>query len=690
MFLPFFLTTAFSFFILLYHVAPSVTFHDSGSFALAASCMGIPHPPGAPTWSFLASLFIRLFDFNDPAYGTNVFSALMGAATLGGVGAISARWARSLFPSIGACQAVVLGCASSLILAGSSTFLEQSLTTEQYTLQTAFLCFAVFLTTSLWETQGKQSLSDTCKRILLGGTIGLAIGNHLSQIPLILLPLFLFWKDALVRPTSSTGSGWKQPLTNSVLILAGLFLGSLIFLYVPLRSATNPLWDWGNVKTLERFAWSILRKGWATRDLGLVPEGFIRGWFNSYDFTGQLGLLGVSFALLGFFRMGKKQRDLLMIFSLVTLPYAFGILLFHCRQANIKPVYLIAYGAGDFHLLLYVAVCIGSAMGLQVCAAWVKNRFSGAAANLMVGLVIIFLTFQAASSIQAASLRNFQGSDHFLRALVNPLPANAVLLAISDNIQFNTMYDRYVRHSLVRQYVFAEAESYQTLLRREGILKGLSFPDAKVKYLCELIMNPDFQMIRVPPMTHEQAASAPVFVDNFDAESLPFLLPRGFLFELKEHPVSNQEVLMADQQWRKQFPGDLRRPTGPVHRLERDAWESLYRGRGIFYQKRKMWGLAAESFALSLEWLDTGYKMWLDLAQCLDEMGKIPAAIQACQRAIDLNEGIQGTRASLALLYLKSARETEAEALLTEEVSRFPGNSEAKYNLQLLRSKKSQ
>ena len=71
-----------SLFVFWWNAAPSVTFHDSGEFAMAAASAGIPHPPGAPTWTALASAFVRIGGFKDPARGTNLFSGLCAAFTL--------------------------------------------------------------------------------------------------------------------------------------------------------------------------------------------------------------------------------------------------------------------------------------------------------------------------------------------------------------------------------------------------------------------------------------------------------------------------------------------------------------------------------------------------------------------------------------------------------------------------------
>src|SRR5262245_13845258 len=119
-----------------YNAAPSVTFHDSGEFALAASCFGIPHPPGAPTWSLLASAFVWLGKFGDPARGTNLFSGLCGALTLSLLAWLVQTWVRSLYPDARNMTIRFSGAATALLLMRSPAFLEQSLVTEQYTLLT--------------------------------------------------------------------------------------------------------------------------------------------------------------------------------------------------------------------------------------------------------------------------------------------------------------------------------------------------------------------------------------------------------------------------------------------------------------------------------------------------------------------------------------------------------------------------
>ena len=107
---------AVSFAVLWWNAAPSVTFHDSGEFAMAAASAGIPHPPGAPSWTILASAFIRLFGFEDPARGTNVFSGFCSAVTLALICWLVQRWALLLFPAVSRWIMALTGISASLIL----------------------------------------------------------------------------------------------------------------------------------------------------------------------------------------------------------------------------------------------------------------------------------------------------------------------------------------------------------------------------------------------------------------------------------------------------------------------------------------------------------------------------------------------------------------------------------------------
>lgn len=72
----------FSFLVYLKTLAPTITGGDSGELITAAYTLGIPHPPGYPTWCLLGKLFSYL-PFGSVAYRLNVMSAFWGALAVG-------------------------------------------------------------------------------------------------------------------------------------------------------------------------------------------------------------------------------------------------------------------------------------------------------------------------------------------------------------------------------------------------------------------------------------------------------------------------------------------------------------------------------------------------------------------------------------------------------------------------------
>ena len=63
-------------------LAPTVTLVDSGELIVAASCAGVPHPPGFPLWVVLANLAAHV-PLGSVAVRVNFASALCAALACG-------------------------------------------------------------------------------------------------------------------------------------------------------------------------------------------------------------------------------------------------------------------------------------------------------------------------------------------------------------------------------------------------------------------------------------------------------------------------------------------------------------------------------------------------------------------------------------------------------------------------------
>jgi tetratricopeptide (TPR) repeat protein len=123
---------------------------------------------------------------------------------------------------------------SSAIAAFSFTFWSHAVITEVYTLAALFFCLLIFFTL-LWLKEKKPKWL-----LLLALTAGLGLAHHV--IIAVFYPVFLLFvlvtQPRLIRD-------WKLVVKMVALFLLPL----LLYLYLPLRSAADPVNDWGNPET---------------------------------------------------------------------------------------------------------------------------------------------------------------------------------------------------------------------------------------------------------------------------------------------------------------------------------------------------------------------------------------------------------------------------------------------------------
>jgi 4-amino-4-deoxy-L-arabinose transferase-like glycosyltransferase len=142
---------------------------DGGDLAAAAWNLGVPHPPGYPTYTLLGWLFTRL-PVGTIAFRTNIMSAVFGAGAIFFV--FLAAW--ELQPQ--GDRSLVLPVATSGILAFSTLYWSQSVITEVYSL------LGFFAACLLWLLVHWRGGAAGWHLYLAGFLLGLGLGNHLSLV----------------------------------------------------------------------------------------------------------------------------------------------------------------------------------------------------------------------------------------------------------------------------------------------------------------------------------------------------------------------------------------------------------------------------------------------------------------------------------------------------------------------------
>lgn len=641
------------------NAAPGVTFHDSGEFAMAAASGGIPHPPGAPTWTALATLFVKLGRFNDAARGTNLFSGLWAALTLALLCGLTQAWTSLAFPKLPRWGAPAAGLTSALVLMHSPAFLEQSFTTEQYTLMTALLVGILAAATSL-VLRPRASMAG-----LLGILWGLAIANHPSQITLGLLVLW-----AICAASKQQGF-----LKLSGACVAGLFAGLLVFLWLPIRSHANPIMDWGNVETWDRFKWAITRKQWGSRPISQAPPNLLGEWFASYDLLGQLGLVGCLLAVLGAGTLMKKRMMWLVWLAAAVIPYAALMLIGHLKQANVNMDYVYEYGVSDWHLPIYVGLAAGASMGM----AFLADRRK-------IGLILVLallgvLLVTAGMSVKSTSLRGYRGASDYIADFLRPVPDDAVIAAAQDNNAFMLGYDAYFGRPGTKRLVVARSWTIASRMQQPDY-QELSPNERKIKYLQDVTDFQERQPIRLPDSALPKQ-NVRVFCDYIagSPKDARYMVPAGWLFEFMGRPVTNAEVLDADRRWREQYPDLYRKPSENTPDIERKAWARTHESRGLYFAQRQLWSQAAESFGRAKEWSPKNPFIWFELAYSQEQAGEFRQAAESYKQAIMIMPSYVEAIHNLALLYARAGYYPEAERLLIEELRLRPNDKRAQEKL---------
>ena len=264
----------------------------------AAVTLGIPHPSGYPLYVLAGKVF-SLLPFGDLAWRVNLMSAFFGALAATVLGRLAARLTNNFF-----------GLLAGLLLAVTQTFWSQAVMAEVYTLHVFLFLLELYLFWRFWQTGAKKFF------YWFALIAGLSLTNHL--LSLLYLPVFLFF---LIRRRP------RRPRGKAVIVAGALFvLGSLVYLYLPLRSWQQPLLDWGNPETLSNFWYHVSRAQY--RDFGLTGPGnkllLVQTFFSFL--VSELSLPLFVLALGGLVWLWRKVNSFAILSLLLFLMTGLGVI----------------------------------------------------------------------------------------------------------------------------------------------------------------------------------------------------------------------------------------------------------------------------------------------------------------------------------------------------------------------------
>jgi hypothetical protein len=404
-----------NFIIYLSTLAPAVGFIDSGELAVVCQTLGIAHPTGYPLYAILGRLFC-LFPVGDTFFRVGLMSLVFTCAgnlvlffiLLTVPTSPARRKHKSADPRLW--SAIV----ASLTFSFTPTLWSQATSNEVYSLN--LLLFAVIiLLVAIWQGAGDRSKAERIL-YLLSFLYALSFGNHMSAV--LLLPAILFILVAGYRRTALN----PKRLSRAA---AFFLLGLSIYLFLPIRSAQNPILDWGNPETWSNFVRHV--SGWQYRvwmfaesagELGKNLRNFVSLFF------GQFPLYLLPLSLLGAWRLFVQNRKMLIFLGLVFL-------------ANV--IYGVNYGIPDIDPY-FLGSFLANAVFLGAGLSWLFQLIGDL--NVRKGLSFLVLALFALLPASMAK-ENYHQADRSRDFLAYDFASNILRSVGKDAVIMTNVWDHY-------------------------------------------------------------------------------------------------------------------------------------------------------------------------------------------------------------------------------------------------------
>lgn len=487
--------------IYVFSSSSAIGWLDSPEFGAAAFSLGVPHSPGHPLPTFLGKL-VSFVPFGEIAWRINLASALAAA------GAAVFLWSCGLIllskaaavqqPSM---KNSLLSALFAFMVALSSAYWSNAIRAEVYALQ-AFLLLACLNSVLRWHA------SSQAKHLLLSCFyMGLALSNHHWMALMFFAPATLFFFIRRHKRPSL-----RACLYGAIVGCAGLS----VLAYLPIRSLTHPVINFGAPHTFERFFWTL--SGAAFAKSAQIPHNSPFGFDLIQTLiavceaiTWPMALVSLVSLTLGIMR--KSHRGpLLLLFATVVTTCAGRALLGFDPETPDHHAYLMPAVASMALLALWgVGVCIDS-----LEKSWLKD-----ASVLALSLVTIFALLHGRSQYRNNSNRGLHASTQVAEWELTELPPRSLVLLS----YFQTRFRQWAMST------YYGARPDVALLDRSF----LSYPGYAAE---ELRRHPELaNIINAPlragyptPLRELREHQGPLFMQlhqNVDQEAMAELIPQG-------------------------------------------------------------------------------------------------------------------------------------------------------------------
>jgi len=613
---------------------PGAFWQDSGIYFRSVYTLGNCYPPGYPVYLSAGHLWTCLPGLN-PIYGLNLFSAFAAAGAALFVALIALRLlAPGPFAAAGAAVASLLFTAAPAVWA-------QATVAEVYALNLALAAATMWLLLRWGDAP-----EDRRPLYAAAFVYGLAAGTHPEQAAFLpAYAAFVLWV------------GRRRLGLPALALIAAFFAAAFsAYLYLPIRSATGVLPDWGLTRLLPNF-WAHLTAKMYHRDQFHVtaPLLWARIRMAADVFQSQFGWAGVAAGLLGSaWLWARRPRGAVLIFGAGAAAAAF-ILVYY--SANWRTWYAPWYMAWSLAAGAAAAWVSGLAGRRR---PWLGNV--AAAAAVCAAALPVFFRYGP------ADLSAYRWGETAARGFFRPLgPRATFIMSPEGSAVFGPVQAlvtgarsrpdvRFVDGTGCRQFqdfmamtLTARRAPYETVPPEEYVAAFMSLTAGRTR---------DFYCLYPFPAA---------FSYGYRFE------PRGMTLRI----VRPGETTPARDWWAVCWPADFRGVEGPYL----DYWTATY--YGVAYTGRARQLLAAGDAAGAAPFLAAADRIGgrsemvqYNLGVVAAEGGDDDGALAHYRRALALDPTFAEPRRRMAEVYRRLGREGEARRVEADLNALYPTGRE--------------
>ena len=395
--------------------APDVYFRDGGELAGAAVGLGVPHPTGFPAFCMAGKLF-SFIPAGTAFFRINLLSGLAAALAAAMSWLLADRVTRRS-ESIPA----ALWWVAPLAFLGSANAWLHATTTEVYSISMLGLAAVVFL--------GLESVQRRDARLLAAAAsiAGIGAGVHITM-PLYGSFVILACLVGLARCGACGPDRLRGLFRTGFLVMMAGVIGTFVVLYLPVAAGRDPLLNWGDPSSLDRFVAHL--SGQRIRD----------------SFGGRIGGSGIVEIVANATMAGRNLVESLwpilpLAISGVVLggrrrPLAVVILLFLILADLAFAVFINPMGIFDLQVLMTAtwATAVLAGIGASEIAFAMIGRAGTAGWLATGGLAALLVVFQWISAPADRDMSGLHGAREITDHVVRDYPWGSIVMTASDDL----------------------------------------------------------------------------------------------------------------------------------------------------------------------------------------------------------------------------------------------------------------